>query len=465
MPDFGISVNPNALEIAPGSSGTTTATVSSVNGFTGQTTLSASGLPAGVTAEFTPGSVTPPANGNATSTLKLTASATAATGTSTVTLTGTSGALTHSAQLTVTVAPPGSAAFADDFETDRGWTVNPSGVDTATSGRWERGDPEQTTSTKSNQVKQLGSTVSGVNNLVTGRLAGDIAGRHDVDGGLTSIRSPAFAVPATAPRLSFAYSVGHDDSGLDDYLRVQVVEGTTVTTVFEMLGSATNMAAAWQNANVDLAGFAGRTVRLQVEAADAGATSLFEAQVDDVRVVGGNPPVFADNFETDRGWTVNPSGVDTATTGRWERGDPEQTANASGTKQLGTTPSGVSCLSTGRLLGSGYGANDLDGGLTSIQSPAITLPAGTSTLTFAYNVAHDLNSGPDDYLRIQVVDGTTVTTVFEKLGVPSDVNGSWRTASADLTPFAGKTIRIRVDAADAGAPTLFEAQVDDLAIG
>lgn len=463
-PDFGVSVNPSALEIAPGSTGSTTVTVSSLNGFTGPTALSASGLPAGVTHEFTPNPVTPPANGNATATLKLTASATAPNGTSTVTVKGTSGLLEHSASLTLTIGPPGSGGFADDFETDKGWTPNPSGVDTATTGRWERGDPEQTTSTKSNQVKQLGNTVSGTNNLVTGRLAGDVAGTHDVDGGVTSIRSPAFAVPSSAPRLTFAYSVGHDDSGPDDYLRIHVIDGTTVTTVFQKLGSATNTAAAWQNAAVDLASFAGKTVRLQVEAADLGATSLFEAQVDDVRVTSGTPPVFADDFETEKGWTPNPSGVDTATSGRWERGDPEQTANSVGVKQLGTTTSVASCLTTARLAGSSYGANDLDGGGTSIQSPAITLPAGTSTLTFAYNVAHDVNSGPDDYLRIHVVDGTTVTKVFEKLGVPSEVNGSWRTASADLTPFAGKTIQIRIDAADAGAPTLFEAQVDDLTI-
>jgi hypothetical protein len=176
------------------------------------------------------------------------------------------------------------------------------------------------------------------------------------------------------------------------------------------------------------------------------------------------PGGFTDNFETDKGWTVNASGTDSATTGKWERGDPEQTANAAGVKQLGTTVSGVSALSTGRLAGTGYGANDLDNGSSSIRSPAITVPAGAPRLSFSYNVAHDLNSGPDDYLRVQVVDGATVTTVFEKLGTASDVLGAWKTANVDLSAFAGRSVRLSIEAKDGGPLTLFEAQVDDLVV-
>ena len=97
------------------------------------------------------------------------------------------------------------------------------------------------------------------------------------------------------------------------------------------------------------------------------------------------PPttVFSDNFETATGWTANPSGTDTATTGAWERGDPAAT-NSSGAKQLGTTVSGVNDLVTGAAAGAAAGDFDIDGGVTSIRSPAITLPAsGTLSLTFS----------------------------------------------------------------------------------
>jgi hypothetical protein len=106
-PDFTIAASPASLTVTQGGSGTSTLTVSSKNGFSSATSLSASGLPSGVTAAFSANPVTPPGNGNATSTLTLTASASAATGPATVTLTGTSGSLTHSTTLSLTVNSPG----------------------------------------------------------------------------------------------------------------------------------------------------------------------------------------------------------------------------------------------------------------------------------------------------------------------------------------------------------------------
>ena len=109
--DFTVAASPSSLTINQGSNGTSTITVTSLNGFNSATTLSASGLPTGVTATFGTNPVTPPANGNATSLLTLTASSTATTGTSTVTITGVSGALTHTATITLTVNVTAAANF------------------------------------------------------------------------------------------------------------------------------------------------------------------------------------------------------------------------------------------------------------------------------------------------------------------------------------------------------------------
>ncbi|MFE0188027.1 alkaline phosphatase family protein [Streptomyces sp. NPDC058989] len=178
--------------------------------------------------------------------------------------------------------------------------------------------------------------------------------------------------------------------------------------------------------------------------------------------------VFADDFESDLGWTVNPSATDTAKVGVWERGNPEETTStySDQVKQLGKTVSGVNALSTGAAAGAAYGDNDLDGGVSSIRSGEISLPAsGSLTLKLSYNVAHGNNSGSDDYLKVNVVDGSAVKTVFTKVGAAdSEVAGSWQTATADLSAFAGKSVRISIEAADAGDPSLFEAQVDDLSI-
>ena len=176
--------------------------------------------------------------------------------------------------------------------------------------------------------------------------------------------------------------------------------------------------------------------------------------------------VFADTFETDKGWTRNPNATDTATLGVWERGDPQATSS-DGVKQQGTTASGVNDLVTGRLSGSSSGSYDVDGGRTSIQSPAIVLPSldsgGALTLTFRYYLAHGTNSSADDYLRVSVV-GATQATVLQELGNANNDNAVWATATVNLSAFAGQTIRILVEAADAAGASLVEAAIDDVKI-
>ena len=91
-PDFALSASPASLTVARGASGTSTITITRTGGFTGGVTLSASGLPAGVTASFSPN----PATGGS-SVLTLAASSAATLGAATITVTGTGGGLTRSA--------------------------------------------------------------------------------------------------------------------------------------------------------------------------------------------------------------------------------------------------------------------------------------------------------------------------------------------------------------------------------
>jgi hypothetical protein len=102
-PGFTLSVSPASVTVAQGASATGTVLVTEVGGFAGAVSLSASGLPSGVTAFF----ATNPATNS--SMLTLTASSTAATGGPvTVTLTGSSGTLTASTAIALTVTPPSS---------------------------------------------------------------------------------------------------------------------------------------------------------------------------------------------------------------------------------------------------------------------------------------------------------------------------------------------------------------------
>ncbi len=283
-PDFSVSCSPSSLSAGQGGTATSTCTVTSTNGFNSAVTLSCTGLPSGVTCSFAGNPVTPPANGSVNSTLTVTVSGSAATGTFPFQVQGVGGSLTRTTSMSITVTPPGpTTVFFDNFETSLGWTTNPSGTDTATTGQWERGDPEQ--ATDGTTVTQLGTTVSGTNDLVTARLFGGSAGANDVDGGVTSIRSPAITLPATGTlTLTFSYYMAHlNNSSSADFLRVSIV-GATTTQVFQEVGAATNDAAAWASTSANISAFAGQTVRILIEAADASTASLVEAAIDDVRI-------------------------------------------------------------------------------------------------------------------------------------------------------------------------------------
>ena len=106
--------------------------------------------------------------------------------------------------------------FFDDFESDRGWQVNPRGIDTATAGQWERANPDPTS-------LQLGSVTSGTRSLVTGHKAGSSASFYDIDGGITSIRSVPIAVPDPTGDLSFRWYFAHASNSSDmDFFRAYI---------------------------------------------------------------------------------------------------------------------------------------------------------------------------------------------------------------------------------------------------
>jgi len=177
----------------------------------------------------------------------------------------------------------------------------------------------------------------------------------------------------------------------------------------------------------------------------------------------GPVTIFSDNFETSLGWTRNANGTDTASSGRWERADPQSTSY-SGAKQLGTTASGSYDLVTGPLAGSSYNSYDVDGGVTTMRSPLITLPAtGNLELTFKYYLAHRNNSSSSDYLRVKIVGSTTVT-ILQEYGASNDDDAVWATFTGSLNSFRGQSVYILIEAADLSGESLVEAAIDDVLI-
>lgn len=106
-PTFTLTASPSSISVVQGSSGNSTITSTVMDGFDSAVTLTASGMPTGVTAGFSAGSIT----GSGSSTLTLTVASTTATGTYTITVTGTGGGITQTATVTLTVTAPVTAGF------------------------------------------------------------------------------------------------------------------------------------------------------------------------------------------------------------------------------------------------------------------------------------------------------------------------------------------------------------------
>jgi hypothetical protein len=171
-----------------------------------------------------------------------------------------------------------------------------------------------------------------------------------------------------------------------------------------------------------------------------------------------------DDFEAARGWRVDPSGTDTANDGTWQRAKPQKTTTSAGTKQPSSVPSGRLALVTNAVAGGNAGANDVDGGMTSVLSPPVRLGDGQAwTLRFRYTFAHNAASSSADFLRVRVV-GSSTSTVFSIAGKASERNAGWQTATANVSAFAGQTVRLLIEASDRGADSLVEAGIDDVRV-
>jgi hypothetical protein len=87
-------------------------------------------------------------------------------------------------------------------------------------------------------------------------------------------------------------------------------------------------------------------------------------------------------------------------------------------------------------------------------------------LQFRYTFAHDATAGAADEFRVEVLDvgAATVSSVFVIHGAPVERNASWKAASIDLSAFAGRTIRLRFSATDAGTNGIVEAAFDDVRV-
>jgi|GEM_PF-1680602 len=173
---------------------------------------------------------------------------------------------------------------------------------------------------------------------------------------------------------------------------------------------------------------------------------------------------YVEGFEAGSNWTTDPFGNDTARTGAWSAGSPVvivsngvliQTDPANGSQAMYTDPNRVgSC-----------GMCDVDGGDTTVRSPAIQLGQTASTLSFNYYLGYNSNESPGDYFRVRIETNNGIQTVFQEIADGSQSKtAEWKPVTVNLDGFAGQTIRIVVEAADITTSTLLEAGIDDIRV-
>jgi len=257
-PGFSVSASPSSVSVPQGTNATSTVTVTSQNGFNSPTTLSASGLPSGVTAAFSTNPVTPPANGSATSTLTFTASSTATVGTSTVTVTGTSGTVTHTATISLTVTAPSTQL------------IQNGGFETGTLANWTTGGV----------VAPAISTVqrhSGTYSVLDGASSGSEPNGDDFL--YQTITIPSTATKAT---LTFWYWPSTTDTITYDWQEAQVqnISGTMLAQIMKVCSNA----QAWTQVTYDLTPYKGQTIRIYFNDHQDGFGDLTYMYLDDISV-------------------------------------------------------------------------------------------------------------------------------------------------------------------------------------
>ncbi|MFH2000755.1 MAG: C25 family cysteine peptidase [Planctomycetota bacterium] len=161
-----------------------------------------------------------------------------------------------------------------------------------------------------------------------------------------------------------------------------------------------------------------------------------------------------DAFETNTGWTVTNQNV---STGEWERADPVGT---DAQPEEDHSASGTLCYVTGASGGT-IGADDLDGGPTTLTSPVIDLSGGDGTISYYLYFYHS-TGGTQQPLQIDVTsNGSTWVHVTDVTDHPSWNQGSFQ-VSDYVTPTS--QVQVRFVANDNPNDNIVEALVDDFRV-
>jgi hypothetical protein len=375
--------------------------------------LSASGLPTGVTASFNPASIAAPGSGS--STLTLSAASTATTGTANVTVTASGGGVTHTATvaLTVTAAGGGGGSTTTQVLGNPGFengSSNPAPW-TATSG---------VISNSSSEPAHSGSWDAWL----------DGYGSTHTD---TLMQHVAIASNASAATLTFWLHIDTAETSTTtafDTLTVQVrnSSGTVLSTLATF--SNLNHAASYQQHTFDLTSFKGQTIQ--------------------INFIGQEDYTLQTSFVLDD-FALNVTTPATSVTELLGNGGFENGAASPAPWVLTSTHSPLQIINSSSKEPPHAGAFDawMNGwGTTTTDTVTqqVTVPGNATAATFSFwlhiDTAETTTTTAFDALQVQVRNSSG--TVLSTLATFSNLNhaAGYQQHTFDLTSFKGQTIQV-----------------------